>query len=209
MATNDVLPLALLERGLNHTLRDSPAAARLLAQLNGQALALHAEELGRTLYLVAHPAGLQVLMQTDRPAQATLSGTLFGLSRLAAGSASGRLPPGVRLHGEIEVTERFQRLLALARPDFEALLARALGDALAHTVGTGLRRAGRWVSRSLLSLGQDASEYLRYETDILPDRAEVMAWIDEVDRLRDDVARLAARVERLQHSSPKVHVQPD
>ena len=87
MATNDVLPLALLERGLNHTLRDSPAAARLLAQLNGQALALHAEELGRTLYLVAHPAGLKVLMQAERPAQATLSGTLFGLSRLAAGSA--------------------------------------------------------------------------------------------------------------------------
>lgn len=209
MATNDALPLALLERGLNHTLRDSPAAARLLAQLNGQALALHAEELGRTLYLVAHPAGLQVLMQADRPAQATLSGTLFGLSRLAAGSASGRLPPGVRLSGEIEVAEQFQRLLALARPDFEALLARALGDALAHSVGTGLRRAGRWVSRSLFSLGQDASEYLRYETDLLLDRSEVTAWVDEVDRLRDDVARLAARVERLQQSSPNVHVQPD
>ncbi len=209
MATNDALPLALLERGLNHTLRDSPAAARLLAQLNGQALALHAEELGRTLYLVAHPAGLQVLMQADRPAQATLSGTLFGLSRLAAGSASGRLPPGVRLSGEIEVAEQFQRLLALARPDFEALLARTLGDALAHSVGTGLQRIGRWVGRSLFSLGQDASEYLRYETDLLPDRFEVTAWVDEVDRLRDDVARLAARVERLQQSSPNVHVQPD
>lgn len=209
MATNDALPLALLERGLNHTLRDSPAAARLLAQLNGQALALHAEELGRTLYLVAHPAGLQVLMQADRPAQANLSGTLFGLSRLAAGSASGRLPPGVRLSGEIEVAEQFQRLLALARPDFEALLARTLGDALAHSVGTGLQRIGRWVGRSLFSLGQDASEYLRYETDLLPDRFEVTAWVDEVDRLRDDVARLAARVERLQQSSPNVHVQPD
>jgi ubiquinone biosynthesis protein UbiJ len=207
MATNDALPLALLERGLNHTLRDSPAAARLLAQLNGQALALHAEELGRMLYLVAHPAGLQVLMQVDRPAQATLSGTLFSLSRLAAGSASGRLPPGVRLSGEIEVAEQFQRLLALARPDFEALLARALGDALAHSVGTRLQRIGRWVSRSLFSLGQDASEYLRYETDLLPDRSEVAAWIDEVDRLRDDVARLAARVEQLQQSPP--NVQPD
>jgi ubiquinone biosynthesis protein UbiJ len=207
MATNDALPLALLERGLNHTLRDSPTAARLLAQLNGQALALHAEELGRMLYLVAHPAGLQVLMQVDRPAQATLSGTLFSLSRLAAGSASGRLPPGVRLSGEIEVAEQFQRLLALARPDFEALLARALGDALAHSVGTRLQRIGRWVSRSLFSLGQDASEYLRYETDLLPDRSEVAAWIDEVDRLRDDVARLAARVERLQQSPP--NVQPD
>jgi ubiquinone biosynthesis protein UbiJ len=209
MAANDTLPLALLERGLNHSLRDSPAAARLLQQWKDQALALHAEELGRTLYLVAHPAGLQVLTQADRPAQATLSGTLIGLSRLAAGSASGRLPPGVHLSGEIEVAERFQGLLTLARPDFEALLAHALGDALAHTLGTRLRRMGRWVSRSLFSLGQDASEYLRYETDLLPDRSEVMLWIDEVDRLRDDVARLAARVEQLQQSSPKVHVQAD
>ena len=134
MATNDALPLALLERGLNHTLRDSPAAARLLAQLNGQALALHAEELGRTLYLVAHPAGLQVLMQADRPAQATLSGTLFGLSRLAAGSASGRLPPGVRLSGEIEVAEQFQRLLARARPGFEGLQRRQVEQGIVQPV---------------------------------------------------------------------------
>ena len=209
MPGNDALPLALLEQALNHNLRDSPAATRLLDRLHGRVLALHLRELDRTLHLRAHPAGIQVLVATEQPADARLSGTAAGLTRLAAGSATGRLPPGVSLNGAVEVAEGFQQLLTLARPDFEALLSRAVGDALAHTIGTGLRRVGGWVRRSLTSLGLDASEYLRYEMDILPDRAEVTAFVDEVDRLRDDVARLAARVARLQPSSPDVHAQPD
>lgn len=209
MRGNDALPLALLEQALNHNLRDSPAASRLLGRLQGRILALHLRELGRTLHLRAHPAGIQVLMTTEQPADAQLSGTLAGLTRLAAGAATGGLPPGVSLNGAIEVAEGFQQLLTLARPDFEALLSRAVGDALAHTIGTGLRRVGGWMRRSLTSLGLDTSEYLRYEAEMLPDRAEVDAFVDEVDRLRDDVARLAARVARLQQSSRNVHAQPD
>ena len=209
MRGNDALPLALLEQALNHNLRDSPAASRLLGRLQGRILALDLRELGRTLHLRAHPAGIQVLMTTEQPADAQLSGTLAGLTRLAAGAATGGLPPGVSLNGAIEVAEGFQQLLTLARPDFEALLSRAVGDALAHTIGTGLRRVGGWMRRSLTSLGLDTSEYLRYEAEMLPDRAEVDAFVDEVDRLRDDVARLAARVARLQQSSRNVHAQPD
>ena len=209
MRGNDALPLALLEQALNHNLRDSPAASRLLGRLQGRILALHLRELGRTLHLRAHPAGIQVLMATEQPADAQLSGTLAGLTRLAAGAATGGLPPGVSLNGAVEVAEGFQQLLTLARPDFEALLSRAVGDALAHTIGTGLRRVGGWMRRSLTSLGVDTSEYLRYEAEMLPDRAEVDAFVDEVDRLRDDVARLAARVARLQQSSRNVHAQPD
>ena len=209
MRGNDALPLALLEQALNHNLRDSPAASRLLGRLQGRILALDLRELGRTLHLRAHPAGIQVLMTTEQPADAQLSGTLAGLTRLAAGAATGGLPPGVSLNGAIEVAEGFQQLLTLARPDFEALLSRAVGDALAHTIGAGLRRVGGWMRRSLTSLGLDTSEYLRYEAEMLPDRAEVDAFVDEVDRLRDDVARLAARVARLQQSSRNVHAQPD
>ena len=209
MRGNDALPLALVEQALNHNLRDSPAASRLLGRLQGRILALDLRELGRTLHLRAHPAGIQVLMTTEQPADAQLSGTLAGLTRLAAGAATGGLPPGVSLNGAIEVAEGFQQLLTLARPDFEALLSRAVGDALAHTIGTGLRRVGGWMRRSLTSLGVDTSEYLRYEAEMLPDRAEVDAFVDEVDRLRDDVARLAARVARLQQSSRNVHAQPD
>ena len=130
MRGNDALPLALLEQALNHNLRDSPAATRLLDRLHGHILALHLRELDRTLHLRAHPAGIQVLVATEQPADARLSGTLAGLTRLAAGASTGRLPPGVSLGGAAEVAEGFQQLLTLARPDFETLLSRALGDAL-------------------------------------------------------------------------------
>ena len=117
MRGNDALPLALLEQALNHNLRDSPAATRLLDRLHGHILALHLRELDRTLHLRAHPAGIQVLVATGQPADARLSGTLAGLTRLAAGASTGRLPPGVSLGGAAEVAEGFQQLLTLARLD--------------------------------------------------------------------------------------------
>ena len=48
---------------------------------------------------------------------------------------------------------------------------------------------------------QDAGEYLKYERELLPDRAQVETFMQQVDVVRDDVERLEARVQRLQLKS--------
>ena len=60
-----------------------------------------------------------------------------------------------------------------------------------------VREARAWAGDARTRVGADVSEYLREEVRLLPDRAAVAGFITDVDRLRADTDRLAARVENL------------
>jgi len=51
---------------------------------------------------------------------------------------------------------------------------------------------------------QNLREYLQEEARLLPTRYEAKEFLDAVDALRDDVERLAARVERLRSRAGEV-----
>ena len=64
-----------------------------------------------------------------------------------------------------------------------------------------MRAAGRWGRQSADNLSLDLKEYLQEEARLLPSRYEIEEFLDQADTLRDDVERLAARVERLSRRS--------
>ena len=64
-------------------------------------------------------------------------------------------------------------------------------------MGSGLRALADWGRKSSDTLTQDLKEYLQEEGRLVPTAYEVQGFLDRVDTLRDDVERLAARVERL------------
>ena len=76
-------------------------------------------------------------------------------------------------------------------------MSRYTGDVAAHLIGKTFREARAWARDARTRVGADVSEYLREEVRLLPDRAAVAGFIAEVDRLRADADRLAARVENL------------
>ena len=68
-----------------------------------------------------------------------------------------------------------------------------LGVQVARAMAGALRQA-RVVGRNV---AESAAEYVTEESrDVVP-KAELHAFYDDVDALRDDVARIAARVARL------------
>ena len=73
-----------------------------------------------------------------------------------------------------------------------------LGDVAAHQIGNLLRGSFVWGKQVAATLGQDTAEYLQEEKQELPRPDEVNAFLAEVDILRGDVDRLAARVARSQ-----------
>ena len=199
MTTRD-LALAGIEQAVNTVIGLDPAAAERLARLHGRVIAIRLSGIGLELIFVPGPDGrLQLLGSIEGEPDCRLSGSPLDLMRSGdkqAGPAqlfAGR----VTIDGDIELAQHFGDILGGLDIDWEEQLARLTGDVFAHEVGTTARRAARWGQRSTQVLGQNLAEYLTEESRLVPHRWEVDALLDQVDTLRDDLARLEARVARL------------
>ena len=200
------LLLAAVEQALGRYLAlDSEAGGRIAA-LYGKVLCIELRGFDIRLYLVPGPEGIQLLGQYEGEPDATLSGTPLALARLGlpgTDSADELFAGGVQISGDTELGQRFGALLKDIDIDWEEQLARVVGDLAAHQVGNVVRGGLRWGAQARESLGLDLKEYLQEELRLLPVRPEIESFLAEVDGLRDDVERLAARVERLRGHGAK------
>lgn len=213
----DWKPLAgrALEAALNRALALDPETRAALAPLAGRSVELAVEAPPLALRLTVAGERLAVGPvdpgnEPDLGVRATLSALLAQLppfrgdaGRRDADRRDAAPPVGrMRVSGDAELARRLQRLAERFDPDWQQPFVAVFGDIvgvqLADAVAAGLRHA-RDAGRELAAA---AAEYLTEESrDVVP-RAELEAFHDAVDTLRDDVARLAARVSRLQGAAP-------
>ncbi|QOW21947.1 ubiquinone biosynthesis accessory factor UbiJ [Novilysobacter avium] len=195
-------PLAgrALQTGLNRALALDPQTRDSLAALDGRRVALHLSS--PPLALQIRVAGDQLEVgpvdaaeASDLSIRSTLSGLLGQLPFLRNDDAPpvGRL----RMEGDADLARRLQRLAEGFDPDWQQPFARVFGDVVgvqvANALAAGLKQA-RVVAGELAG---SAAEYVTEESrDVVP-RAELEAFHDDVDAIRDDVERLVARVGRL------------
>ena len=106
----------------------------------------------------------------------------------------------VELTGDAATAQRFQRLLELARPDLEEELSRFIGDVAAHRIAEFARGVGNWAREVRTTMGGNIREYLQEESRDVPTQYEVDRFTRDVGTLRDDVERLAARLQRIENS---------
>ena len=189
--------MKLLERELNRWIGESTAARELLARLVGTSFAVHVAGLGITLVL--HAEQRAVRLGTDPAgATATLRAAPFDLLRLVqAGGVSAVKRTHAELSGDLEVAERYAKLLKLARPDLADEVAKWIGDMPAHALQSAARGAVGWLERAATAVRVNTAEYLQEESRALPAPLEAQAFYADVETLRDDVERAAARLARL------------
>lgn len=186
-----------LEALLNRGIRASSDATRKSRALTGTSFRIELDGLGLGLTLVSE--GDTVSLQELPEADATLSGTPGALARLAATGDDALLRSrAVRISGDPLVARDFRDLIAIAAPDFEEELSRLVGDVAARQVGNFLRSFAGWGLDAADRMSRSVAEYLQEESRDLPARAEIEAFLDGVDRLDADVARLQARIGRLE-----------
>ena len=183
---------------LNRNIRETTPARELCGKLDGTVVAVRVRDTALTAWFLIRGDELELTADHDGEPDVAISGSLVTLARLAGNAGLDAVRKGdLEITGDAHSAERFQRLLAYAKPDFEEELSTVVGDAAAHRVGEVVRGIGRWGREARSTMGANIREYLQEESRDAPSRYEADRFAADVDALRDDVERLEARIGRL------------
>lgn len=179
---------------VNRGLPRSPRAQQLCAQLEGRSLAIQIGELAR-IHVASNGATLQITTG-EREADATLAGGPLSLLALAGAAPEGVVQRGaVTICGDAQLAQQFRELAQLLRPDLEDDLSYVLGDVPAHQLGRLARLGAGWTRKAATTTLTNLAEYLGHERQDLVPRNEGEQFLHGVDRVREDLERLEARLE--------------
>ncbi|MDY0021918.1 ubiquinone biosynthesis accessory factor UbiJ [Arenimonas caeni] len=193
-------PLAgrALEQALNRLVALDPDTAAALRSLDGHRIGLALEAPPVALELRVDEGRLRVGPPREEPdlgVRATISGVLSQLPFLRP---PGAPPVGkVRINGDAELARQLQKLARRFDPDWEKPFADLLGPVLGPQAARVLREALVGGMKFAQGFSRDAVDYLVEERRDIVGKAELSAFHDDVDELRDRVERLAARLARL------------
>lgn len=191
--------LAQVEKAIARLLEFDRATQLAIAALEGSVIALELAEAQRTLYVLPGRSGLAIRLKHSGDVHVRVRGTVAEFLALAGHRLRGEPPPAglIEIQGDLRTAQQMQEMLARLNVDWEEMLSRAVGDIAAHKLANTARELWSWLRSSQASLEMDVSEYMRYETGMLPDRYEVERYAREVDTLRAHADRLAERMKRL------------
>ncbi len=199
---NVLKPIAgrALELALNRALALDADTREALARLDGRVveLSLASPPLAMRLHVEGERLAVGPVDGTGEPdlaVRSTLGGMLAQLPFLRRDDAPavGR----VRVSGDAELARQLQRLAERFDPDWQQPFVRVFGEVIGVQVAGAIAGGLRQMRGVGGELARSAAAYVTEESrDVVP-RAELEAFLDDVDGLRDDVDRLAARVSRL------------
>lgn len=105
----------------------------------------------------------------------------------------------IQIRGDVQFAKQLQDWQQHFDFDWEQQLARVTGDTLAYPLAQRLRRGFDWLNYNRSEFEQSLAEYLREESQYLPDKSQTERFMQNVDLLRADTERLEARIKRLQN----------
>ncbi|MGR8929018.1 MAG: ubiquinone biosynthesis accessory factor UbiJ [Gammaproteobacteria bacterium] len=193
------LLVAALESAINAYLSLDDRVDEYLAPMVGKILAVHVTPFDETLYLSPARDRIQLLEHYRGEVDAALTGSLsaLGLMGLSATPMRALFNGEVKISGDTQLAQKFQRLFEKLDINLEAKLARVAGNQVAERL-TGFLHGGRdWTDQTATNFRLNLEEFLQEETREVPAKAEADLLFQEIDSCRSDTDRLEARVERL------------
>jgi len=174
---------------LNHMLAREPWARAALAPFGG-----------RSARLQALPFSVQLGISADGNFTADAGAPTVTVGVDATALPRMLLEPkaalrNVRLEGDAEFAQALSNVLQKLRPEPEEELARFVGDAAAVRIVALLRAALAGAREAGSRLAVQTADYLVAENPMLVSRQEMASFAADVAGLRDDVERLAKRID--------------
>jgi ubiquinone biosynthesis protein UbiJ len=106
---------------------------------------------------------------------------------------------GIQSSGDAALLSEIFYLFRNLRWDAAEDLSRVTGDIAAERIVQAVQLKQHHIGGAALSLAQATAEYLTEERPLLAKPQQINAFMQQVDTLRDDMARLEQRIARLSH----------
>ena len=186
------LPAPLLA-AINHLLGQAAWAREKLAPFAG-----HAAQIKLPPFEAAFLIGADGCLSAPLPyAELEVSISLPGATPLLALQGKDAVMRAARIEGSAEFAEALGFVIRNLRWDAEEDLSKFVGDIAAHRIVKGTREFGAWQQQAGQNFAPNLAEYFTEEQPLIARQADISAFSGDIDRLRDDVARLEKRLQRL------------
>jgi ubiquinone biosynthesis accessory factor UbiJ len=187
-----------VEIAANQILALDPLTGKKLASLDGRVVCLSFSDLQQSIYFLPSKQKLIVMGGYDGQPTSTLTGTTrHFIQRLSSNDAESLFNGDLLIQGDFQVVKAFSDLLMTMDIDWEEHLSHFVGDSVAHQVGLMAKNVQQTLLGFRQKLTADSSEYIQEEARLSPSSAEMLQFTHGVEKIRLDVDRLEARLNRL------------
>jgi len=190
------IALKPIELALNTALAQDPETKAKLDQFEARCIAIKINDVNQTIAMTVKQRQLYLSTTPDHAVDLTISSNALTLAKLGSDPES-LFSADIDINGDVQFAKQLRDLLDGFDFDWEAQLARLTGDTLAYPIAHGIRQITSWAKTTHISTQQNIAEYLREESQILPDKSQIKAYMHDIDTLRADFDRLEARIKRL------------
>jgi ubiquinone biosynthesis protein UbiJ len=182
---------------LNHVLRQNAWAAARLQPYAGKTVCFNLPLISSTLTIVDGGEFVPAIENATPDATINLS-PMAAFRRLTGQPVQ---PDDYRLEGDAELAANVGKVLQQLEWEYEEDLSRVIGDIPAQQLVSLGKRAVTEGRRQTESLAGMLAEYWVEEQPLIAKKRHLEEFSTEVDTLRNDVDRLAKRLEKLERSA--------
>lgn len=195
--------IVAIETAFNRYLALDKEGSQQLGILEGKVIELRITGLNLSLFLFPSTSEMMILEQFDGEADAVITGPPLAFADLALSEdkQTKMFDGEIKVTGDTRVARQFNEIFSRLDIDWEELASKVVGDTLAHQLSNLGKDLLGLYKRNSRSFKLDTGEYLQEEVNYLPSESEVNDFINDVDVLRNDIARLDARISRLEQVS--------
>ena len=195
--------LSGVEKMINSALAYDPATQRELAALAGRILVINSTVPPLKIAIEPATAGLILHPFWNDEADTTLQGSLVAIIRLALSrdEQNSFAGTGVEVTGDTDLLRQCNQLLRNLDVDWEALLAKLVGDVPAHIVGEAVRNSNDLQAKTTSRVKSAVAELAQEELKLNPSAPEFDSFKEQIRLLSANTDRLLARLSRIQSPS--------
>ncbi len=189
------------EIAINAALAQDPETQARLTAFNHRSIAIEITDLNKKIFVLVQQEQLKLSLISEQSTDLTVAGQVLTLDKLGSNPDS-LFSADIEIHGDVQFAKQLRDLVDGFDFDWEQQLARVTGDTLAYPLAHTIRQLNNWVKNSHQSVQFNVAEYLREESQILPDQSQIKEYLSDIDTLRADTDRLTARITRLSGKRP-------